>query len=542
MTKKIGYGIGIDTGGTYTDGVLTTLPDHQVVRFCKYPTVHHDLSRGISDVLNDLLTGIDAHQVRQVALSTTLATNAMAEGKGARVALIVAGQIKPFDLPVVSVKYIEGGHDYLGIELKPLDLERLIEVLNDLKGQADAYSVCSEMSIVNPAHEQVIAKAIEHTDSVPVFCSHEVSRKAGVRERAATAVLHARLMPVIKDFTREIRLLTDRMNIGSTISLIRGDATAAELSEAEYRAAATVVSGPAASAYFGAASVSSERSLIVDVGGTTTDLAMIENGKPLISSEGCIIEKWQTHITAVETYTVGIGGDSLVRIDRSGELHVGPARVRPLSSAPEIPDPSAWLGAENRCKCIIAHPGEQDSEPVLNALKSPATPDELIKKLNMPEIMLLGQLERLLFHRQISEAGFTPTDALHVLGELRIGDTKRAVAGAEVLSKLRSQSVEEFCHEVLRKTRDKIQNAISDYLFAKQTGQALGSFAIRSGQNALMNISFSLNIPIIGLGAAARMILPAIAENLKTEVIFPKYYEVGNALGAIMIAGKGEKE
>ncbi len=121
----------------------------------------------------------------------------MVEDKGARVGLFIIGFAKPFDLPVFSVKHIEGGRDHMGKEEKPLDVEALLDGVIDFKEQVEAYAVSSAMSIVNPAHELVAAKAIGLTDPKPVFCSHQISDRAGVRERAAAAVLNASLMPVI---------------------------------------------------------------------------------------------------------------------------------------------------------------------------------------------------------------------------------------------------------------------------------------------------------------------------------------------------------
>jgi N-methylhydantoinase A/oxoprolinase/acetone carboxylase beta subunit len=109
------YGIGIDTGGTYTDAVLMNLKTLQVVRTSKRPTVHHDLKKGIIEALTEVVSNDESTQIARIAFSTTLATNAIAEGRGAGVGLIVIGQVKHLDLPVVSVRYVDGGHDHIGI-------------------------------------------------------------------------------------------------------------------------------------------------------------------------------------------------------------------------------------------------------------------------------------------------------------------------------------------------------------------------------------------------------------------------------------------
>jgi N-methylhydantoinase A/oxoprolinase/acetone carboxylase beta subunit len=160
-------------------------------------------------------------------------------------------------------------------------------------------------------------------------------------------------MPVIQEFANQINQLKRDRFLTADTWIIRGDATADNLKQAVARAASTVASGPAATAYFGARSTAAKLAMVVDVGGTTTDITFIKNGKPVISNEGSLIDRWQTHIDAVDMQTVGIGGDSLVRLSRSGQLSVGPLRVQPLAMAQGIPDPASWIGAENRSRWII---------------------------------------------------------------------------------------------------------------------------------------------------------------------------------------------
>lgn len=298
-TDQTVYGIGIDTGGTYTDAVLMNLKTCQVVKSSKRPTVHHDLKKGIVEALTDVLSYDKSIQIAQIAFSTTLATNALAEGGGAGVGLIVIGQVKHLDLPVVSVRFVDGGHDHMGKEIKPLDIESIVDAVSELKGHVDAYAIAAAMSIENPVHEQVAAKAVELVDSKPVFCSHLISRKPGIKERAATAVLHARLMPVIKGFVDHLKKLKGNVTLSSKMRIIQGYATAIDLDEAILRAAATLGGGPAATAFYGAKFVAAKRALVVDIGGTTTDMTLIENGQPVISNRDSIINKWRTHIDAV---------------------------------------------------------------------------------------------------------------------------------------------------------------------------------------------------------------------------------------------------
>jgi N-methylhydantoinase A/oxoprolinase/acetone carboxylase beta subunit len=553
--QDVPLAVGLDTGGTFTDAVLVEMNGGRVVKTAKHPTTHHRLDLGISRALEAVTAGVAPERIRRMAFSTTLATNAVVEGRGARVGLLVIGDVKPFELPVVSVRYVNGGHDHMGREVHPLDLEGLTDALSELAGHVDAYAVAGAMSMENPAHEQVAARAIELTDPKPVFASHEVAGRAGFKARAATAVLHARLLPIISGFVEELRGLIRRSGFSSELHMIRGDAQAVALAEVTSRAAATAASGPAATAFFGARSAAARRALVVDVGGTTTDITFIENGKPTISPEGSWIGPWRTQIEAVEMDTVGIGGDSLTVLDRGGAFRIGPRRVTPLAMAPECPDPAGWIGLEARSSCVsLLNDGaglddragaEVEDSPILHALRrdGAAPAADLMERFRLSDLGLERELERLAHRRLVRVAGFTPTDALHVLGKLDIGDRNRSMAAATVLGALRSQSPEAFCEDVLRETRVRLRRAMLNVAFRKRTGKALDACFPERGDDEVLAVSFALKLPIVALGAAARFLLPEVAEELGTQIIFPPHYEVGNALGAVWIAleteGKG---
>ena len=543
------YGIGIDTGGTYTDAVLLDLRGNQVIRASKRPTIHHCLEMSILQALEDIYPVDKSEAVRQIAFSTTLATNAIAEGRISRVGLIVIGRVKPFDAPVLSVRYVEGGHDHLGKEVTPLNVEQIVDAVDGFKGHVDAYAIAASLSIENPTHEQVAAKAIELLDRKPVVCSSSVSSKAGIRERAATAVLHASLMPVIQGFVTQVNQLKEDRFLTTDMRIIRGDAKADNLTQAVARAACTVASGPAATAYFGAKSAAAKLAMVVDIGGTTTDITFIQNGKPVISNEGSLIDRWQTHIDAVDIHTVGIGGDSIVRLSRSGQLTTGPSRVKPLAMVQGIPDPASWIGEENRSRWIIsANSNEQVQMDALDPVSAHllreggATPADLIAQLGISDFGLERRLEDLAFKNQVSAAGFTPTDALHVLGKSQLGDAAASIAGARILADLRGETIEVFSKTVLEMTQKKIADAILGYAFNRQTGKSMGAFSTVDQGVPLFSCSFKLEVPIVGVGAAARHLLPGVADRLHTRAIFPSHFEVGNALGAIMIARNGERE
>jgi N-methylhydantoinase A/oxoprolinase/acetone carboxylase beta subunit len=548
MKKKImaekKYGIGIDTGGTYTDGVLIDLADNSVLATAKSPTTHYELSHGISLCLRDILveSKVKPQDVYLVAVSTTLATNAVVENKGDTVGLIVAGFSKHFSLPVVSVQYIEGGHNLQGEEENALDMEALIQAISDLKGHVDSYVVCAAMSIKNPTHEMVMAKAISMIDPCPVFMSHEVSQRPGIKERAATAVLNARLRPVMEDFLMGMQDALVALGLAHNVMIVRGDATPMNIADTPRQAASTVASGPAATAWYGLSFAPDDDAVVVDVGGTTTDITMIRGRKPTLTEDGSLIGGWQTHVDSVKMSTVGAGGDSHAAFDVKGGVTVGPDRVVPLAMATKIASPKEWIGKglKSRLIAVSSDLSEEEAghDQVLEHLykTGPATPAMLTSHFEMAEITLVSHLRDLVKMQLVFETGFTPTDALHVLGELALGNTGMAHQGAEILAAECGMGVQEFAREVLDQLAQKIEVAILDHILDAETGKTLSGFYPGYHNSLVLDLHFQLKLNLVGIGAAARFILPKVAKSLGTQVVFPAHYEVGNALGAILMA------
>jgi len=243
-------------------------------------------------------------------------------------------------------------------------------------------------------------------------------------------------------------------------------------------------------------------------------------------------------------HTGGIGGDSHVHVDRKGQLTIGPARVMPLAMMQEMMHVDKWLGTDNNAKLIVLRP-EARKEIIDNALtrllrdKGQLTPAAIRKHTGLGGIPLDVQLEHLTRKQQIFECGFTPTDALHVLGEIDIGDKKSAAAGAKLLGRAMNMSGEDFSRLVVNHTEELIENLIIDYVIERYWENSLTSFIAGRKDNPVLGVTFSIKLPLIGIGAAARYFLPGVAKNLQTTVSFPQYNEVGNGIGAAIIGMAG---
>jgi len=535
------YIIGIDTGGTFTDAVLMEKTSGRIIATAKKPTTHHRLSDSTGAALAALLqgSGIAPTEIEAVAVSSTLATNSVVENKGARVALFVIGYVKHFKLPVKAVIFVKGGHTIMGEEEEPLELDYLVSLLHSLKDEVDAYGVCAAMSMVNPTHELVAEKAISMIDPKPVFCSHRISQTAGMRERAATAGLHAKLMPIMQDYVNGVERAMESQGLTCPMLVIGGNGKTVAASQVVEQAGVTVASGPACTAYFGARQTTGN-ALVIDIGGTTTDMAMIADGHPLMAIEGCQIGQWRTHVEAVDMSTGGIGGDSHVVIDEKGNITLGPSRVVPLAMADCLPPIENWLGTGDRSKLITlrqesALSRKDDELTAFLVAHGRATPERIRRETGLSGITLGRDLEQMARRQQIYECGFTPTDALHVLGRISLGNSEQALSGARALGREIGMEPEVFAEMVLRRTEEQIETLLIDYVIQHYWGNSLANFISTCNDHPVLGVDFSLKIPLIGIGAAARHFLPNVAARLATSVTFPEHCEVGNAIGAALI-------
>ncbi len=530
--------IGIDTGGTCTDAVCVDSQNGRVIASTKVPTTHHHLADGIRHALTVLLQqpGMTGQPVATIALSTTLATNSVVENNGARVALFVIGHVKQFTVPVAALIYLKGGHKIDGEEEEPLELEALVNSLTHLKNEVDAYGVCSALSMINPTHELVAEKAISLIDPKPVFCSHRVSGRTGMKERAATAALHATLMPVMDTFITSVRAALEDLHLTCPLVIVAGNGSAIEPDQAVNHSGITVASGPACTALFGARH-HNQTCLVIDVGGTTTDIALIRDGKPVPATDGCTIASWATHIESVDMHTGGIGGDSLVAVTTQRALNIGPARAKPLCFAPELPmDQANWegFGTDGRLVALAVNTDSHVDDPLLAVLRERGccTTATLARALDRSNVILEKRLEQLTRRRVIEIYGFTPTDALHVLGRADFGNRIHATRGAELLASAGVADTASLCRQAIAHTERTIAAQIVHYLAKRTGGASLAAILTDQDNDSLLAITCRVTVPLVGIGAAARFFLPGVAALLHTTVTFPTHGAVGNAVGA----------
>jgi N-methylhydantoinase A/oxoprolinase/acetone carboxylase beta subunit len=564
--------LGIDTGGTYTDAVLYS-ESEGVLASAKSLTTRHDLAIGVSGAVETVLAEIGAAvgRIRLVSLSTTLATNALVEGQGGRAGLVMIG-FGPQDLardglaealgsdPVI---YLPGGHNVHGNET-PLDLTPLERQLEDFSEQVSAVAIAGYFAVRNPAHEIAVRDLIRRRTSLPVTCSHDLSSRLGGPRRALTTLLNARLISMVARLIEATSGYLESRGIKAPLMVVRGDGALISAAEALMRPIETILSGPAASLVGARHLTGLDNAVVSDIGGTTTDVAVLEGGHPRLDSEGATVGRYRTMVEAVAMHTFGLGGDSELRLEDGGfdaGLILGPRRLMPLSLAAHL-WPQPVLAALER-QAQSSFPGRYDGRFALRT----GLPKALATGLSAQEAALYERvtlepqpldavltttsqratLDRLVARGLVLIAGFTPSDAMHVLGRQDQWNADAAVLGAEIFARRKAGSGQAVAVSALelagmvsaRLTRQSAEVILTALLAEEGIGGidvSKSAFVERALARTPGLVRFSLrpDRPLVALGASAPVHYPAIADMLDIESFVPVHAGVANAVGAVV--------
>ena len=320
--------IGLDVGGTHTDVVL--LGREGVMRQVKVPTNPADLFATVLQGLEQISVGIDPAHIRRAVLSTTLATNRIVQKQIPEVGMIVsAGPGLDPELFRTGVHYhvVDGAIDHRGREIRPLDEDQVLAAAEDMKAHGIRYvGVVSKFSTRNPKHELAIVERIAgHFEKV--FAGHRAAGHLNFPRRITTTFLNASIYPIHRDFFEAVVNSLAQKGLTVPIRILKPDGGNIRFETSLDHPSQTILSGPAASVMGSVAfAPSDEACLVLDIGGTTTDMAVLVNGVPLLDPMGIGIGDHQTLIRSLTTVSIGIGGDSFVRVV-DGEIRIGPDRL-----------------------------------------------------------------------------------------------------------------------------------------------------------------------------------------------------------------------
>ncbi|MFV0474668.1 MAG: hydantoinase/oxoprolinase N-terminal domain-containing protein [Pikeienuella sp.] len=563
--------LGVDTGGTFTDAVIYDEAARVVRGKAKSLTTHGDLGAGVAAAIDLALeaAGAAPEEIALVSLSTTLATNALVEGHGDPAALAMIG-FREEDLARAGLAaalgpdpaiFVAGGCRSDGSAAAPLDEAALRAGAREAAGRVAGFAVAGVFAVRNPAQELRAREIIAEETGLPVTCSHELSAKLGGPRRALTTLLNARLVGMIHRLIEGTEARLRARGIAAPLMVVKGDGALMGAAIARARPIETILSGPAASLVGAAHLTGLSRAVVSDIGGTTTDIAVLEAGRPRLNEEGARVGGWLTMVEAVAMRTHGLGGDSEVGVDASAlaaRLTLGPRRAVPVSLY-AMERPEAHEALERQLIRTRAEPddglfalpgarraGREALEPrevdLLDRIGAGAAVDAL-------SLGPRGRraLERLFAAGFLRRVAFTPSDAAHVLGLHQGWDGAAAEKAARLFARRKGNDGRVLAedgaafsqHVVAALTRRSAELALEAALAEdgfEADGLAVSPLAAAAleGRRGFAAPQLALTAPLIGLGASAPVYYPEVARIAGAEAAIPEDADVANAVGAVV--------
>lgn len=322
--------IGLDVGGTHTDAVL--LDRDGLRKEIKVNTDPSNLFQSVLTGLNAIAEDIDLSQIKRIVLSTTLTTNAIVQKKTPPVGMIVSSG------PGIDPEYyrtnplyftVSGCIDHRGREIEPINPTEIEAIADRLQQEGVRYiGIVGKFSIRNPSHEIKISEILQ-TSFEKTFLGHRISGSLNFGRRIATTYLNAAVYPLHLEFYQAVQDSLAAKGLKLPLRLLKADGGNMNFESSIDYPVQTILSGPAASVMgavaFGQAN---EDTLVMDIGGTTTDMAVLIDRAPVLNPLGIQLAQYKTLIRSLETYSLGLGGDSAITV-KDGKLLIGPERLGP---------------------------------------------------------------------------------------------------------------------------------------------------------------------------------------------------------------------
>ena len=564
-------GIGIDTGGTCTDSVIFDTNTRKVLSWAKTLTTKSDLKVGILNALKALDQEL-LKKAEYIALSTTLATNACVEDKGGRAKLIFMG-LDPRAVTMMQGSYgLPDIKDIYFIDCKPDINQRLSREPDWEKFRMDlreGFKDFDSIAIVqiNPqlnggAYERKAEEIIkEELGDMVCVRGYDLYQEVNVQRRGATALLNARLMPLVIDFFQSIEASMKEMGLDLNIYVMKSDGTVMSRDYAMRRPVETLLCGPAASIRGAMELTGISDGLVVDMGGTTSDVALIRNGKP-ISSNGVRVGRWNTMVKGVDIDTFALGGDTGVLL-RNDELVLDERRVIPISILAHD-HPEVIKGLEEILRKFFSFPLTEGL--YLTLIRKPddlsvytAKEQDIIRYLEDGPLSFLQLSQRMgISHRFfnlrrletegiIMRSGVTPTDAMHLLGDYNAYSTEAAELGIRYLVTQTRMGEEKVAKRIYDLVIERLVNNLTHIEFRYEMGdeyreedmktiEKLTKMIFRTYRSEIVPEYIKPRLlsgfELVGVGAPTAIFLKDTAKLMETDQETSEYSKVANAVGA----------
>ncbi|MGM0500850.1 MAG: hydantoinase/oxoprolinase family protein, partial [Bacillota bacterium] len=477
--------IGIDVGGTHTDGVLVKKENSNYIIDCtaKFKTDHHNLKNSILEVLDRLTAEIDNQKIERIVLSTTLVTNVIYEEKYEPVGLVL---IPGPGLNPKHLKYgeeniiLEGYIDHRGKEVKSVSTKNIKEGLSRLQAEnIKNVAVVGKFSVRNPKQEEKVREIIknEDYDFEKITLGHQLSGSLNYHRRIITAYYSTAVSSVQHKFIDSIKASLKARKIEAELYLLKSDGGTISLENSKENPIETVNSGPAAS-IMGcmALNKSSETGIALDIGGTTTDFGLFIKGEPVFKPRGIEIDSHPTLIRGLYSYSIPLGGDSAVQVE-NGKIKIGPERRGPAAAlGGPAPTPTDALLILDKIK-------ERENQPDFDFEKAKISLSALKEKIdhNLYSDYLQGNDSVLQFQTI-----------------------------AQIIIDQMAATIQETIADILRTIKNQPVYTINELLQSPEIEPEY----------------------IIGIGGPAAFLTEFLAARLNLKSVVPRHSKVANALGA----------
>lgn len=563
-------GIGIDTGGTCTDAVIFDSKSRKVLSWAKTLTTKNDLKIGILEAMKGLDSEL-LHKAEYIALSTTLATNACVEDKGGRAKLVFIG-LDPravtmmkgtYGLPDINeIYFLDCKLDISDRKVTPPDWDKFREdVRNEFTGYDSVALVQINPQLNGGVFETQAEEIIKEETGALCVRGYDLFQEINVQKRGATALLNARLMPLVMEFFDSIEASMREMGLDLNVYVMKSDGTVMGKEYALRRPVETLLCGPAASVRGAMELTKAEEGLVIDMGGTTSDVALIKNGRP-VASDGVKVGQWRTMVKGVDIDTFALGGDTGVLL-KDNDIVLDNRRVIPISILAHD-HPHVLGGLEEIIRKFYSFPLKDGLFLIL--IKKPEDLSSYSQKeqqiirfledgplsyLQLGDRMGISHhffdLKRLEDEGIIMRSGVTPTDAMHLKGDYTEYSVEAAELGVRYLTMQtrmgRDRIVQKIYDMVIFRLYKNLLHLELEYEMGKdyreedrETVEKLALNIMKSYRAGMAQKHIKLktysNYSLIGVGAPTGIFIGDTAALLETEGSVSEYSGVANAVGA----------
>lgn len=516
MGRKIR--IGIDVGGTFTDAIALDNETYEIIGLKKVPTTHaaaEGVTKGVIQVLHELLEEINVspEEIIFIAHGTTQATNALLEGDVADVGIIGMGSgfgalkaksdTNLGDISLEGENNSDSGHkkvihtNQVFINTSSgLDEELVIKALRQFAEEKINVVVASEaFAVDDPTHELKIEEICGREGFISTG-SHEISKLYGLKARTRTAVINASILPKMMQTADMTSKAVEEANIKVPLMIMRSDGGVMQIEEVKKRPILTVLSGPAAGVAGALMYEKISDGIFLEVGGTSTDISVIRNGK--VVTEYAEIGGHKTYVNSLDIHTIGIAGGSMIRFNNKGITHVGPrsAHISGLDYA------------------VYAQPGELAGAKVVKVKPLPEDPNDYLaletKSGRKYAVTLTCTANYLGFIKAGDYAYGDPENAREIF---RILERELGQPAKKIAERIISLAIQKVAPTIQRFIKEN--NLNRDYLVLTGGGGGCGAIVPALAKKMGLKYKIANNASVIStIGAALAMVRDTVEKTI----------------------------